>query len=182
MNLLKVFAILILSMKEFYDARVMSGEKCQCIKVNNHLEMSCLEKSSTPKILNLNEIDIQDNFTYLTVRMENKIYEGIKTSHDQYSLKIINLTVINNIKKILEANSFENLKNLFTLDLHSNSMEELQPKCFNGLNSTLQHILLHLNILKFIQYETFSTLVNLRVLWLQQNQIESIESNALFLA
>ncbi len=47
----------------------ISREKCACKTDTLTTEMSCLEKSSKPTFLNLNEIVIYENITNLIVKI-----------------------------------------------------------------------------------------------------------------
>jgi hypothetical protein len=81
-----VFAFLIL--KSYCDTCEIRGEKCDCKMVSMAIEMSCLEKSSNPTILNLNELVIYENVTNLIVKIENKNYDGInKSSNGEFLSK-----------------------------------------------------------------------------------------------
>jgi hypothetical protein len=50
--------------------------------------MACTESSFNTKILNLNEIIFPENTTNKKVRIENKIYEGIKSFFGSFLPKI----------------------------------------------------------------------------------------------
>ena len=62
-----IFVCLIL--KRFCEMCEMSGEKCACKIDSMTTEMSCLEKSLTRTILNLNEIFISENVTILNIKI-----------------------------------------------------------------------------------------------------------------
>jgi Leucine-rich repeat (LRR) protein len=173
-----LYAILCLILVRFSDMCGISGEKCICIIDSMTLEMSCLEKSSNPMILNLNEIIINENVNNLIIKIENKIYDGInQSSYGKFLGKIKELWVYNNQINKLESNNFQMLTNLRKLNLTSNEIEDIEKNAFAGLFS-LQCLFLYDNKIKTIRNETFNNLVNLRELDLHQNQIESIEENS----
>ena len=152
----------------------ISGEKCACKVVTMTTEMSCLEKSLTRTILNLNEIFISENVTILNIKIENKIYDGInKSSYGKFQVNIKELWINNNQIKKLESNSFQDSTNLAKMYLISNGIENIEKNTFSGL-FFLQYLYLYDNKLKCIKNETFNNLVNLIVLSLHQNRYKKI--------
>jgi hypothetical protein len=114
----------------------LSGEDCVCKIDSIKTEMSCYEKSSNPKILNLNEIFISENVTNLIVKIENKIFKGIKkSSYGKFLDNIKELWINNNQIQKLESNSFQALKNVKQIILISNGIEDIEINAFNGLIS-----------------------------------------------
>ncbi len=108
-----LFAILSLILVRFCDMCKISGEMCECKKDTLTIEMSCLERYSSPNILNLNEIVIYDDVANLTVKIENKIYNGINKSSYGLILNTIKELWLNNNKiNKLESDSFQALNNL----------------------------------------------------------------------
>ena len=115
--------ILYLVSKGFCENCEIMGEKCVCKKVAFGIEMACTENTFNSKILNLNEIIFPENTTNKKVRIENKIYEGIKSFFENFLLKIKSFAITKNRIIKLEMNSFQMLTNLDTLELNSNSIE-----------------------------------------------------------
>ena len=121
------FAFLSLVFIRFFDMCEISGEKCVCIKDMMTTEMSCLEKPSNPKILNLNEIVIYGNAANLKIYIENEIYDGInKSSYGKFLAKINELWINNNQIKKLESNTFLALIYLKIFVLISNGIEGIE--------------------------------------------------------
>jgi slit 3 len=171
------FAILCLILIKFCDMCEISGEKCKCKIDSLAIEMRCSEKSSIPKILNLNEIVISQSVVNLKIIIENKIYDGInKSSIGKFLAKIKEMWMNNNRINKLESNSFQGLQNLIYFVLISNEMVDIEKNAFNGLFS-LQYLYLYDNKIKCIRNETFNNLVNvnLQYLSLYNNFIEDIE-------
>jgi hypothetical protein len=112
--------------------------------------MACTENTFNSKILNLNEIIFPENTTNKKVRIENKIYEGIKSFFENFLLKVKSFAITKNRIIKLEMNSFQMLTNLETLGLNSSSIEIVDKNTFNRLNS-LQYLYLNENVLSMLR-------------------------------
>ena len=121
---------MLLKANKIYETCELSGEKCLCFTIPGLAFMNCLEKYTNIKTLNLNQIVMRENITQLYLYIENRIFYRILPSYNEVLLKFSSLTIRNNQILKLEANSFQMLTNLVSLDLRSNSIEEIQSFSF----------------------------------------------------
>ena len=164
---------MLLKANKIYETCELSGEKCLCFTIPGLTFMNCLEKYTNIKTLNLNQIGMLENITQLYLYIENKIFDRILPSYNEFLLKLSSLTIRNNQILNLEANSFQMLTNLVSLDLSSNSIEEIQSFSFVGLNS-LDGLMLFPNKIRKIECNSFLGLKSLVKLELNSNFINNI--------
>ena len=94
---IEIVVVLILNFILLCNTCELSGEICVCNKYDSFTTtIICLEKFTNEKLLNLSEVNIRSNPTYLIIQLENKIYNGIISSDKTISLRILKLTLINN--------------------------------------------------------------------------------------
>ncbi|KAF2901944.1 hypothetical protein ILUMI_04238 [Ignelater luminosus] len=161
----------------------------------NYNNINLLRNNTFAEISNLVELALDHNNL---VTIESGAFNGLKFHvHPCYStLKLINrkLTEIyicntlylnNNKLKILRDYTFDNLRNLVTLRLDHNLIEDIEANTFGDLSFNLEStpvilntILLNNNKLKIIRKDLFSKIRNLVTLRLDDNEIEEIQAEA----
>ena len=176
------FNIMCLFVWSYCDACELNGEECTCdYLVYLTLKIRCLKKSNLEKVLTFEPFPYYENKYILNIELtiQNKVYIGIEKLNifQKYPLKQILLHITNNKIERIQAFTFSFLTNLTRLELNNNDLVELEINSFDGLKN-LNNLTLHSNKIKYIKNGVFKSLLALKELWLHRNEIISIENNS----
>ncbi|XP_039601315.1 SLIT and NTRK-like protein 1 [Polypterus senegalus] len=141
---------------------------CELQESNPGLKVNCKGKELEsladlkPKPSNVQELNLRDNSVH-TVRKAHFIgYQNLNL-----------LDLGNNVIKVIENGTFQNLTELRWLYFDKNYLESLMSEMFAGLQN-LEYLNLEYNSIQLILPGTFNSMPNLRVLILNNNLMKSL--------
>ncbi|KNC23797.1 hypothetical protein FF38_01290 [Lucilia cuprina] len=148
----------------------------------SHNYIAKLNTSVFNNITSLNTVNLQNNsFTTIplsqgtTLRTLNLNNNLIKSSLLPSNIYLRNLYLSSNIIENLSSIDFSLLKNLESLDISHNLLQNSESSFFNQRMHNLKHLNLAFNQLGSIYRETFYNLLSLNTLLLSHNNISDID-------
>ena len=140
-----------------------------------------LQKHGISVDIGLSEMNSSFLFHLRNLHVLNLMQSYITTLQNAPFIKQVELTklvIVDNVIPIIHRQSFEGLRSLHTLDLHSMSIEGLHRQCFRNL-ALLKVLNLSINKLESLHEDTFFGLYSIRELDLTSNMLTSIDKGTL---
>ncbi|KAK6485748.1 SLIT and NTRK-like protein 1 [Huso huso] len=153
---------------QLYNEQCPLTCSCELVDSDQGLKVNCKDRQLEsladlkPKPINVQELNLRDNSVHT-----------IKQSHflDYKNLHLLDLG--NNVIKVIENSTFQNLTELRWLYIDKNYLDTLIAEMFTGL-LYLEYLNLEYNSIQCIMPGTFKSMPNLRVLILNNNILKSL--------
>ncbi|XP_072017359.1 uncharacterized protein [Amphiura filiformis] len=139
---------------------------CQCILMNNELEVQCIMGWTIDIIARL-----PSHLSHLT--LSGGTMASLKERAFARLPNLQSLALLGNDVTVVQNNTFGGLNSLQLLNLSSNDIHDIQRNAFNGL-SQLNHLDIRVNKLTKLYPDRLKTLPALQKLYLHNNHLEEL--------
>jgi Leucine-rich repeat (LRR) protein len=163
----------------------IDNEHCSCQLNGNKtiIILDCIEMTNKDFLQNLTQINEQYDFSQMIfLNIQNKLIKNISNSNlrQLFSVNLRNLSINNCKIQSLNKGIFNSLLQLKNLSLSRNEIKSIEHDSFltEPFVSNILRLYLSENKLTKIQQRIFNGLFKMQILYLDKNEIESIEANS----